>query len=546
LVVSMALQRSIADQPKPSTHCGYVGHEVETVDVRLHCLCFSVCGSLSVSALSTNSADVLKALIRSECPELVQVPNSQIRLLHRGVELTDENPITKHWRPTPDEKQLDLHFLVIGPSAAEGFQLALCDVPCPLELQERLEECAHGLNSGVLPVLAENGSGGTYFLKSRASETLAVFKPKDEEAGAPQNPRGYPGKENTRRWQTAVASAHRAVREVAAFLLDSGDGLEGNASVPMTTLVRCRHQAFVPVNINGDSHVVWKVGAFQAFVQDAEMSEDFGHTVHAVQDVHRIGILDIRIVNFDRNLSNMLVQGRGHKLVPIDHGCTFPDRLDFMLSEVAWSSWPQSKEPFSEAELAYIAKLDGEGDARKLATTLGLERNCLRLMEVSTLWLQVAASRGCTLHQIAAALYRADGHPERPSKVEGIVRNCISSAAAATSAPDRGNSLGRTVSLRAPALSETTRDGCIFNRVLQTGKELQWTQMLEDNFRRHVGEELTRLVKAMQPEPGSRLAEVSKYGLPVTSEQQSDDSEEAEIPLVRSSRAYVPPHARRV
>ena len=69
--------------------------------------------------------------------------------------------------------------------------------------------------------------------------------------------------------------------------------------------VRCRHQAFVPVNINGDSHVVWKVGAFQAFVKDAEMSEDFGHTVHAVQDVHRIGILDIRTLNFDRNLSNM-------------------------------------------------------------------------------------------------------------------------------------------------------------------------------------------------------------------------------------------------
>ena len=38
---------------------------------------------------------------------------------------------------------------------------------------------------------------------------------------------------------------------------------------------------------------------------------------------------------------------------------------------------------------------------------------------VSGLRLEVAASRGCTLHQIAAALYRADGHPERPSKVEG-------------------------------------------------------------------------------------------------------------------------------
>ena len=132
------------------------------------------------------------------------------------------------------------------------------------------------------------------------------FKPKDEEAGAPQNPRGYAGKENTRRWQTAVASAHRAVREVAAFLLDTGHGaLDSHAGVPMTTLARCRHQAFVPVHINGDSHVVWKVGAFQAFVENAELSEDFGRSVHAIQDVHKIGILDLRIVNFDRNLSNM-------------------------------------------------------------------------------------------------------------------------------------------------------------------------------------------------------------------------------------------------
>ncbi|CAE7367688.1 PI4KG3, partial [Symbiodinium pilosum] len=511
--------------------------------VRLHSLCFSVSGSLSVSALSTNSADVLKALLRTECPELLQVPNSQIRLLYRGVELTDENPITHHWTPASDERQLDLHFLVIGPGAAEGFQLALCDVPCPAELERRLQECAHGLNTGVLPILSENGSGGTYFLKHAAGHTLAVFKPKDEEAGAPQNPRGYAGKENTRRWQTAVASAHRAVREVAAFLLDTGHGaLDGHAGVPMTTLARCRHQAFVPVHINGDSHVVWKVGAFQAFVENAELSEDFGRSVHAIQDVHKIGILDLRIVNFDRNLSNMLVQGRGKKLIPIDHGCSFPDRLDFMLSEVAWSSWPQSKEPFSSDELAYIAQLDGEADARKLSATLGLERHCLRLMEVSTRWLQVAASHGCTLHQIAAALYRADASPERPSKVEGIMRNCIASAFAATSTADKGKPLGRTVSLRDPTPLSETADGCIFNRILNTGKELQWTQPLEENFRRHVGEELNRLVKAMKPDPGFQ---VGKYGLAAAPEQ-SDESEEDEIPLARSSGAYVPPHARRV
>ena len=77
--------------------------------------------------------------------------------------------------------------------------------------------------------------------------------------------------------------------------------------------------------------------------------------------------------------------------------------------------------------------------------------------------------------------------------------------------------------------------------------EVDW----QDNFRRHVGDELTRLVKAMQPEPGSRLAtkadcrntlaallntylietrfdcghcKVCKHGLAVTAEQSEDES----------------------
>ena len=81
------------------------------------------------------------------------------------------------------------------------------------------------LNQGLRlapPTLSEAGCGGTYFLKGKENDTtLAVFKPKDEEAGAPQNPRGYLGSEGSRGY-LAVASASRAVREVAAFLLDRG------------------------------------------------------------------------------------------------------------------------------------------------------------------------------------------------------------------------------------------------------------------------------------------------------------------------------------
>ena len=83
-----------------------------------------------------------------------------------------------------------------------------------------------------------------------------------QEAGAPQNPRGFWGHENSRCYLPAVASAQRAVREVAAYLLDQSSG--GHAQVPMTTMARCRHQSFVPAKINGEPSVVWKLGAFQA------------------------------------------------------------------------------------------------------------------------------------------------------------------------------------------------------------------------------------------------------------------------------------------
>lgn len=465
----------IGQQKKPATHSGYVGHNAETVKVRLHSICFSVKGTLFVSALASNSGDLLKAFIRSECRELSAVPNERIRLLFCGVELRDDMPIAQL-----GEAELDLHFLVLGQKdEVLGFELALCKgVPCPTELEELLRDCSQGLQQAA-PILTESGCGGTYFLKGKAQgQTLAVFKPKDEEAGAPQNPRGYLGRENSRYFLPAVASAQRAVREVAAYLLD-----KGHAKVPTTTLARCRHQSFVPVQIDGEPSVVWKLGAFQAFV-DAESSEDFGYSSYSVEDVHRIGVLDLRIVNFDRNQGNLLVQdvdGR-RRLVPIDHGCSLPDRLCFPLHDVAWASWPQCKEPFSPEELKYIAELDGEADAKMLAETLGLERPCLRLLELSTLWLQVAAAAGCTLHQIASALYRSD--PEKPSVIEGVILNCLASAQAVGEI-----SLSRSITHRPFTRATETRG--LFGDV----QDVQWTPALEETFRRHCLQEFQRLVR---------------------------------------------------
>ena len=72
-----------------------------------------------------------------------------------------------------------------------------------------------------------------------------MFKPEDEEAGAPLNPRGYVGKLGTVGMKLGVRSGEGAVREVAASLLDvwpGGDGRDGGC-VPPTALVELEHRA---------------------------------------------------------------------------------------------------------------------------------------------------------------------------------------------------------------------------------------------------------------------------------------------------------------
>ena len=43
------------------------------------------------------------------------------------------------------------------------------------------------------PSLHEEGSGGTYIVRSVDSRNIAVFKPMDEEPGAPNNPKQING-----------------------------------------------------------------------------------------------------------------------------------------------------------------------------------------------------------------------------------------------------------------------------------------------------------------------------------------------------------------
>lgn len=157
------------------------------------------------------------------------------------------------------------------------------------------------------------------------------------------------------------------MREVAAYLLD-----RGFAGVPASVLVKARHPALC-YNLDSSSSssaaspyapapsLPMKLSSLQAFIPHDCDSSEMGPSRFSVRDVHRIGILDIRLFNTDRHAGNMLVR-KGcdgqHQLVPIDHGFCLPEALDAPYFE--WLHWPQAMLPFSEEELAYIRALDIE------------------------------------------------------------------------------------------------------------------------------------------------------------------------------------------
>lgn len=575
----------LGDFPKPATHdgsVGRVGDEPMQLVLRparpaTEGVANGVQNDIRVSALPRSSARVLKAQIRFRCPALSVVADDRIRILYRGVELPDDEPLLSHIPSVGGDGSVGLQFLVL-----EGVDNGVCQpglyvgegVPCEPEIEAVLLECSEGLRKGVQPSLAMGGTGGTYFLRSCEEGTpLAVFKPKDEEAGTPQNPRGYEAPENSRTTRPGVPSTQRAVREVAAQLIDHGRF----AGVPFTTLAHGRHVSFQPLKKGGD--VVWKVGAFQAFIDTAETADNFGPQMYGDSDVHKVGMLDIRIANLDRNYGNILVKvdragdgSRNTKLVPIDHGCSLPDRLGISVGDVVWMGWPQTKKPFGIAERRYISSLNGQKDAELLATRLGLERDGLRLLETTTKWLQLGAARGMTLHEIGSCFYRQEPEDPNmeiladPSPLENIIEDCLDVAIAQSElgALQRcGTALGQTHLDRSITVSSApkhVRDlekakGGIFFRCDAQGQEIVWNDHLEETFRRHTADSLERLVRARAPaptvEPPTKVAVEDNV---LFSEKQDGEDEKPTSPKEetevltlpkRSAKAYVPPHLRK-
>jgi len=259
---------------------------------------------------------------------------------------------------------------------------------CPLNTQ-LISEATSGL-SVYSPSLCDEGTGGTYFLKNKNNKNIAVFKPKDEDPLSPNNP-----KKQTVQGFSGLKAGDGVFREVLAYQLDS-------TLVPETFIAEVKHPMFTST----------KVGSLQHFVQNAESTEEYGPSLFAIEDVHRIALLDIRIVNCDRNGENILVRKENNKyrLIPIDHAFSLPAYSSFdNLSHFEWMNYRQSKLPMTQEVKDLIQNIDIEKDLT-LARAIGIHRDSIISMQIAHLILMKGVAYNRSFFDIGKFMCSSELH----------------------------------------------------------------------------------------------------------------------------------------
>jgi len=275
-------------------------------------------------------------------------------------------------------------------TATRNVQIEYLSTDVADKLLSLLDETLKGITEHS-PQKAKDGTSGVYFLKDSTNNNCAVFKPADEEASHLE---GYEGGEI----KPGCMPGEGYLKEVAASIIDK-DGFHG---VPSTTLAKCAHDVFDNNGVPGK-----KVGSLQTFVPSKCTAEDMGWGKFSTRDVHKIGLLDCRILNLDRHLGNMLVreEGGAYRLVPIDHALSFPSSITGGTFE--WLSFPQCKQPFDEETVNFICNIDVDSDVQMLRRQLpDMKEECIDTMKICTIFLKKAVAKGFNLYEIGCMMSR--------------------------------------------------------------------------------------------------------------------------------------------
>lgn len=277
------------------------------------------------------------------------------------------------------------------PAPAQNDQLELLSASVDAELLELIEELRIGIST-FPPQRVNDGTSGVYFMKNQYDRRRAVFKPADEESLFLE---GFDGGDI----KPGCTAGEGYLKEVAASLLDR-DGFHG---VPRTVVAQYTHNVFDNCGVPSA-----KVGSLQEFVPSEGTSEDVGFSKFSSRDVHKIGLLDCRILNLDRHLGNILLteeEGGVYSLVPIDHALSMPSTVTGGSFE--WLQFPQCKQPFDTETVNFVCKIDVDRDVNMLRQRLPeLKEDCIDTMKLCTIFLKKAVEKRFTLFEIGCMMSR--------------------------------------------------------------------------------------------------------------------------------------------
>eukprot|EP00656_Telonema_subtile_P028802 TRINITY_DN3143_c0_g1_i2.p1 TRINITY_DN3143_c0_g1~~TRINITY_DN3143_c0_g1_i2.p1 ORF type:complete len:593 (-),score=86.63 TRINITY_DN3143_c0_g1_i2:39-1817(-) len=152
------------------------------------------------------------------------------------------------------------------------------------------------------------------------------------------------------------------VREVAAYKLDhkAWVGVPPTIAYSLTVegqAVEGSVQSFIDHNHSADEDDARNPGGWR------------DHHRYPEHQVHKVGVLDIRLFNTDRHGGNLLVREQDDEvvLVPIDHGLCLPDYRHLeMPTQPVWFLWEQATLPFNDDVVQYVEGLSLEEDVEIL------------------------------------------------------------------------------------------------------------------------------------------------------------------------------------
>lgn len=357
----------------------------------------------------------------------------------------------------------DLPLSTVGPAlvvsygfgVSGGYKVeAAKGIYCDTDTKDFLRQVQLGLNKSTPGKTdALDCTGGVYFMKSVSGGIVGVFKPQDEEQGMPNNPKGHAGN-GTQGLRPHFRPGEGYLREYAAYLMDK----DHFCKVPTTSIASCEHPVFSYIS-DKDKGTYPKVGSLQRYVRASDTFEDISESLLSAFEVQKIALFDMRILNCDRNSSNILavrkelyhssdrrnsrgeslssvgelneveldvldfIAGSSHfkessrpqdtfELIPIDHGYSFPSRLQIDELDWAWFYYSQLTQPVDPRIKSYLNQLNFDDLIAKVTAEVVLSEDTVFLLRTVHDLLVQGVNEGLTLFDIASLIARTeDGVP---------------------------------------------------------------------------------------------------------------------------------------